>query len=320
MRAQPGGGPPGLENLPRPRALVVGGGGCLGAAHVGVGSALEEHGFVPDLVVGTSVGALNGAIVSAHPGEAAPWLREVWTHMTRRRIARLRMPYPHPVGGVFSSDGLRWLIDRAGLPASVEELPVPFRAVATDLASGGEVSMGRGDLVSALLASAAVPGVLPPVERDGRVLVDGGVIAYVPVLAALVCGAASVVALSSGPESWPLRPVLPPLRATAVAGRAGLLVLHHQIERDLQQVASTVPTVVVPTGIDDWPSPWDFSQADRLIATARDTARRFLAETPIEPTPGLYRAPGYDAGDPLSSAASAGGERPDRSADPRVPR
>ncbi|MDT7741719.1 MAG: hypothetical protein QOE59_797 [Actinomycetota bacterium] len=301
-----------LDRLPRPTALVVGGGGCLGAAHVGVGLALEDHGFVPDLVVGTSVGALNGAIVAAHPGQAAPWLQEVWTHTTRRRVIGMRVPFRRPAGGLFSSDGLRRLIDRAGLPATLEELPVPFRAVATDVVTGSEVSMGEGDLVSALLASAAVPGVLPPVERDGRVLVDGGVIAYVPVLAALQCGAASVVALSSGPESWPMRPELPPLRATAVAGRAGLFLLHHQIERDLQQVASVVPTVVMPTGIEDWPSPWDFSQGDRLIRTARAAARRFLDEAPIDAAPGLYRAPGYGPPEALSSAASAGGERTDR--------
>jgi NTE family protein len=308
---------PPLDRLPRPTALVVGGGGCLGAAHVGVGLALEEHGFVPDLVVGTSVGALNGAIVAAHPGQAAPWLQEVWTHTSRRRVVGPRVPRRGPPGGLFSANGLRRLIDRAGLPARVEDLPVPFRAVATDVATGGEVSMGHGDLVTALLASAAVPGALPPVERGGRLLVDGGVIAYVPVLAALQCGAASIVALSSGPESWPLRPTLPRRRAASIAARAGLFLLHHQIERDLQQVASRIPTVVVPTGIEDWPSPWDFSQADRLIRTARAAALRFLDEAPIDAAPGLYRTPGYGPAEALTSAASAGGERSDRSAGSR---
>jgi NTE family protein len=292
----------GLAHLPRPLALVVGGGGCLGAAHVGVGLALEDHGFVPDMVVGTSAGALNGAIVAAHPGEAAPWLRHVWTQMNRRRVLGPAFPRPGRTGGVFPADGLRRLIDHAGLPPRVEDLDLPFRAVATDLATGDEVAMGDGDLVSALLASAAVPGVLPPVEREGRLLVDGGVIAYVPVLAALRAGAASVVALSSGPESWPMRPTVPRLRATAIAGRAGLFALHHQIERDLWHAAASVPTVVLPTGIDEWPSPWDFSQADRLITTARDAAERFLQETAIAPSPGLYRVPGYGPHPPSAGA------------------
>jgi NTE family protein len=295
----------GLHHLPRPVAVVVGGGGCLGAAHVGVGLALEQHGFVPDLVVGTSVGALNGAIVAAHPGEAAPWLREVWSRMSRRQIFGPALPRPGRAGGMFSPAGLRRLIDGAGLPGRLEDMPVPFRAVATDVVTGDEVAMGEGDPVSALLASAAVPGVLPPVEREGRLLVDGGVIAYVPVLAALRWGAASIVALSSGPESWPMRPTPPPRRASAIAGRAGLFVLHHQIERDLQQAASRVPTVVLPTGIEQWPSPWDFSQADRLITTAEASARRFLEETPIGAAPGLYRVPGYGPPSPTDSAPGA---------------
>jgi NTE family protein len=70
----------------------------------------------------------------------------------------------------------------------------------------------------------------------------------------------------------------------------------------------------VPTGIEDWPSPWDFSQGDRLIRTARAAALRFLDGSPIDAAPGLYRAPGYDPAEPLTSAASAGGERQNRSA------
>ena len=110
---------------------------------------------------------------------------------------------------LFTDRGLRRLIARAGLPSRIEELAVPFTAVAMDLATGAEVLLDHGDLESALLASAAIPGILPPVDREGRTLVDGGVIAYVPVLAALQAGAASVVVLSTGPESWPLRPDRP---------------------------------------------------------------------------------------------------------------
>lgn len=300
-----------LADLPRPTALVIGAGGCLGAAQVGVGLALAEHGFVPDLVVGTSVGALNGSVVAAHPGEAASWLRHLWSHLRRRRVYGLGLRGRRPRGAVFSADGLRALIDDAGLPDRIEDLPVPFRAVATDLVSGREVSMSHGCLTSALLASAAIPGVLPPVERDGLVLVDGGVTAYVPVLAARRGGAASIVAVSSGPENWPLRPVRP-RRATSVAARADLFLLHHQIERDLHQVASTVPTVVMPTGIEDWPSPWDFSQADRLIATARAAAGRFLDSGAIGSAAGLYRTPDTERTSVPRTAALVGTGRPDR--------
>ncbi|WP_327138497.1 patatin-like phospholipase family protein (plasmid) [Streptomyces sp. NBC_01340] len=268
-------------------AVVVGAGGVLGAAHVGIGYALEQHGFVPDMIIGTSVGALNGAIAAAHPDKAAPWLDHVWTQLHRREV--------YPLGyrlfsraSIFTDRGLRRLIAGAGLPSRIEQLPVPFTAVATDLDTGDPVLLDHGDLESALLASAAVPGMLPPVEREGRVLVDGGVTAYVPVLAALQAGAASVVVVPTGPESSPLRPTTTRRRASAIAARAGLVLLHHQIERDLDEVSKHIPTVVLPTGIEAWPAPWDFRQTQRLISTASRTAGRFLDGLRIS-GPGLYR-------------------------------
>lgn len=276
----------GLHTLPRPVAVVVGAGGVLGAAHIGVGYALERHGFAPDMIIGTSVGALNGAIAAAHPHRAAPWLDHVWTQLRRRDVYPLG--YLSSRSSVFTDRGLRRLIARAGLPSRIEELEVPFAAVATDLISGDPVLLDRGDLESALLASAAIPGMLPPVDRAGRTLVDGGLIAYVPVLAALQAGAASVVVVATGPESSPLRPTVPRRRASAIAARAGLLLLHHQIERDLREVSRYIPTVVLPTGIEAWPAPWDFGQSQRLISTACRTAERFLDELRVS-GPGLYR-------------------------------
>ncbi|KQW10669.1 patatin-like phospholipase family protein [Streptomyces sp. Root369] len=286
----------GLHTLPRPVAVVVGAGGVLGAAHIGVGYALERHGFAPDMIIGTSVGALNGAIAAAHPHRAAPWLDHVWTQLRRRDVYPLG--YLSSRSSVFTDRGLRRLIARAGLPARIEELAVPFTAVATDLVTGAPVLLDRGDLESALLASAAIPGMLPPVDRAGRTLVDGGLIAYVPVLAALQAGAASVVVVATGPESSPLRPTIPRRRASAIAARAGLLLLHHQIERDLREVSQHVPTVVLPTGIEAWPAPWDFGQSQRLISTACLAAERFLNGLHIS-GPGLYRVDD-------SSAASGG--------------
>jgi NTE family protein len=279
-------------------AVVVGAGGVLGAAHVGVGYALEQRGFVPDMIFGTSVGALNGAIAAAHPDRAAPWLDHVWTQLRRREVYPLG--YLSSRASIFTDRGLRRLIARAGLPSRIEQLAVPFTAVAMDLVTGAPALLDHGDLESALLASAAIPGMLPPVDREGRTLVDGGVIAYVPVLAAQQAGAASVVVVSTGPESSPLRHTLPRRRASAIASRAGQLLLHHQIERDLHEVSKHIPTVVLPTGIEAWPAPWDFGQSQRLISTASLAAGRFLDGLRIS-GPGLYRAD-----DPRAASASPG--------------
>ncbi|MER6158172.1 patatin-like phospholipase family protein [Streptomyces sp. NPDC001868] len=305
--SSPPGGEPlsaGLRSLPRPVAAVVGAGGVLGAAHVGVGYALEQRAFVPDMIIGTSVGALNGAIAAAHADRAAPWLDHVWTRLRRREVYPLG--YLSSRASLFTDRGLRRLIARAELPSRIEQLAIPFTAVAMDLVTGAPVPLDHGDLESALLASAAIPGVLPPVVRGGRTLVDGGVVAYVPVLAALEAGAASVVVLSTGPESSPLRPVGPRMRAGAIASRAGLLLLRHQIERDLHEVSRHIPTVVLPTGIEAWPAPWDFGHTQRLISTASDTAGRFLDELHIR-GPGLYRVddpPATPAGPGEASTSS----------------
>ncbi|MGP4091340.1 patatin-like phospholipase family protein [Streptomyces sp. KR55] len=282
----------GLRALPRPVAAVVGAGGVFGAAHVGVGYALEQRGFHPDMIIGTSVGALNGAIAAAHPDRAAPWLDNVWTQLRRREVYPLG--YLSSRASVFTDRGLRRLIARAGLPSRIEQLAVPFTAVAMDLVTGASALLDEGDLESALLASTAIPGILPPVDREGRTLVDGGVIAYVPVLAAQQAGAASVVVLSTGPESSALSPVVPRRRVGAIAARAGLLLLHHQIERDLHEVSQHIPTVVLPTGIEAWPAPWDFGHSQRLISTAELTAGRFLDGLRIS-GPGLYRLDGPSA-------------------------
>ncbi|WP_249999230.1 patatin-like phospholipase family protein [Actinoplanes sp. M2I2] len=274
-------------SLPRPVAVAVGGGGVLGAAHVGAGYALERRGFIPDLIVGTSVGALTGAIAAAHPDDAAPWLERVWTGLRRRDV--FPFGYLSSRASVFADRGLRRLIAGAALPPLIEQLPIPFTAVAMDLADGAVAPLDRGDLVSALLASAAIPGVLPPVVRDGRTLVDGGVVAYVPVLAAWQAGAASVLALSIGPESGPLPAAVPRRRAGAIAARAGTLMFRHQIERDLREVSRHIPTVVLPTGIETWPAPWDLGQTRRLISSTAAAAGRFLDELDID-GPGLYRA------------------------------
>lgn len=298
--------PSGLGALPRPVAAVVGGGGVFGAAQVGVGYALERHGFVPDLIVGTSVGALNGAIVAAHPGTAASWLDHVWTTLRRRDV--FPFGYPSSRVSLFADRGLRRLIGRAGLPSRIEQLAIPFNAVAMDLVTGAQALLDRGDLESALLASAAVPGVLPPVLRENRMLVDGGVIAFVPVRAARLLGAASVVVLPTGPASWPLRPTIPRRRAGAIAARAGLLMWHHQIERDLHEVSEHIPTVVLPNGIEAWPSPWDFGHSRRLISTASSAAGRFLDRLEIS-GPGLYRA----EAPPMASSGADGAGSPSMS-------
>jgi NTE family protein len=189
--------------LPKPTAFVFGGGGSWGALHWGILRALAETDIRPDLVVGTSVGALNGAITAADPEHSAAILGQLWPSVTREQV------FP---GGVLSAlNTLRtsrgWLYDSANLAqylasrlpvSTIEELRIPYVAIATNFEDGTRVEIDSGDLKSALLASSAIPGIFPWIDRDGRRLVDGGLVSNVSTDVARQRGASSIVVLDCG--------------------------------------------------------------------------------------------------------------------------
>ncbi len=170
-------------------ALVLGGGGCRGYGHIGVIRVLEAHGLKPDLVVGSSAGSLVGALYAAG-------LRAVELEKIGERLRpNLLRDWIFPKLGLFSGDGIaRFIRERTGERA-IEALPTPFAAVATDLRRGDMVVLDRGDLGRAVQASSSAPGLLEPVLIGGRSLVDGNLVAPVPVDAARRLGAQRVVAV-----------------------------------------------------------------------------------------------------------------------------
>jgi len=184
-----------LAALPRARAasggiaLVLGGGGCRGYGHIGVIRVLEANGLKPDLVVGSSVGSLLGALYAS--GMRA---EELERHGERVNPNLLR-DWIFPKLGLFGGEGIaRFVRERVKAPA-IESLPLRFAAVATDLRSGEAVILERGDLGRAVQASSSAPGLLEPVRLAGRMLVDGNLAAPVPVAAARRLGARKVIAV-----------------------------------------------------------------------------------------------------------------------------
>lgn len=175
---------------PRQRvALVLGGGGCRGYGHIGVIRVLEAEGLKPDLVVGSSAGSLVGALYAA--GLRATDLER----LGERLKPNLLRDWVFPKLGLFGGDGIaRFIRERTGGRA-IEALPTRFAAVATDLRSGAMVVLDRGDLGRAVQASSSAPGLLEPVLIDGRHLVDGNLVAPVPVDAARRLGAGRVIAV-----------------------------------------------------------------------------------------------------------------------------
>jgi NTE family protein len=188
-------------------AFVFAGGAMLGSIQVGMLRVLFDAGIHPDLITGTSAGALNGAVIARDPrGDSVPRLAALWLTSRRSQVLPLR---PRALirgltgrsGHLTSNSGLREVIESHVPISRFEQARVPFHVVAADTATREKVVLSRGDLVTALLATTAIPGVYPPVRIAGRLLVDGGLAEDPPLGTAIERGATTVYVL---PVGWPL--------------------------------------------------------------------------------------------------------------------
>lgn len=188
--ADGGGGNGGLS---RPKiGLALGGGVARGWAHIGALRALKRYGIEPDVICGASVGAVVGGMMLAGKLDA---LEEWVLSLNRLRIVSyldLRIRSGGLIGGQRLINEMRRHIG----DVRIEDLPTPFAAVATDLITGHEVWLQEGGLSESLRASFSLPGVFPPVERDGRMLIDGALVNPVPVSVCRALGAQLVIAVN----------------------------------------------------------------------------------------------------------------------------
>jgi NTE family protein len=232
-------------------AFVFGGGGLLGAAEVGMVRALLERGVRPELVVGSSVGALNGLAVAAQPNlDTVARLTAVWTSLGARDIfsstlvgqmGNLLRHGTHLHG----NEGLRRLVADAAADTRIEQLPVPFQCVAACVETASAHWFTSGSVVDAVLASCAVPGLLPPYRIGERHFLDGGLVASVPISRAVDLGAERLFVLHVGRLD---RPLEPPTRPWEVALVAFEISRRHQFADDLARVPPGIEVHVLPTG------------------------------------------------------------------------
>lgn len=165
-----------------PTAFVLSGGASLGAVQVGMLQALEEHGITPDLIVGASVGALNGAFIAGRPGrQALEELANIWRSVRRKDVfpigpVRGALGYYGFRNSLVRPEALRRLVARYVSFSRLEEARILIHVVATEAMTGLDVVLSRGDAHDAVLASAAIPAVFPPVRVGDRDLIDGGVV------------------------------------------------------------------------------------------------------------------------------------------------
>jgi NTE family protein len=261
-------------------AFVLSGGGSLGAVQVGMLQALAERGIVPDLLVGTSAGALNAVFVASHGMSAASLetLARTWTALRRDDVFPLRAPQmvlalTGARDALCAGSGLESLVRRHVGNARLEDAPIPVHLVATDLLSGEEVLLSDGDTVSAVLASSAIPAVLPPVRRDGRTLVDGGLADNAAISQAIALGADRIVVLPTG---YACALPAPPTRPLAVAVQALSLLVQRRLITDVALYADQAELVVLPPLCPLRISAVDFRHAAELIRRARAGAGRWL--------------------------------------------
>lgn len=171
--------------------LALGGGAGLGWAHIGVIKALREEGIEADIVTGTSIGSIVGACVAA---DILDELEAIARDVTLKEMLQMS-EFGFSQGSLIGATKIEKRLREHFGTLAIEDMPKPFAAVAADLYSGQRVVFDEGDVVTALRASSAVPGVLPPVETDHMLLVDGGLVDPVPVSAARDLGADMIIAV-----------------------------------------------------------------------------------------------------------------------------
>lgn len=259
---------------------MLSGGGSLGAVQVGMLQALAARGVDPDLLVGTSAGAVNAAWVGGH-GMSADSLAELtglWAGLRRQDVFPVsprhvlsalmgRCPSLCPRSGLADL-----LVSHVGI-GDFSEAAVPLHLVATDLLSGEEVLVSAGDVTTAVLASTAIPGVLPPVAMGARYLVDGGVAHHAAVSQAVDLGATEIYVLPAG---YPCALERAPRSAVGVAVQALTLLIEQRLIAEVARYAGAVTIRVLPPLCPLVVSAVDFGHAVELVERGHRATAEWL--------------------------------------------
>ncbi|MDE2149314.1 MAG: patatin-like phospholipase family protein [Gammaproteobacteria bacterium] len=266
--------------MAKPRtAWVLAGGGSLGAIQVGMLKALVAAQVPCDAVVGASVGALNGAVLAARPdADGLADLERLWCSLRRNDVFPLSLPsvlrhWLSGTGAISSSGALRRLIGHALTIKRLQDTRIPLTVIATDLLNGEEIRLSECAIEPALMASAAIPAVFPPVHHDGRWLADGGIASHTPIAAAIAQDAERVLVLPTG-MSCALRE--PPRGVAAAALHALNLLIMRQVIDDIRRFGSAHKIAVVPPLCPLNVNIFDFSQTAGLIQRAEAATHTWL--------------------------------------------
>ncbi len=268
----------------KPTAFVLAGGGSFGAIQVGMMHSLAKHGVGADLVVGSSVGAINAAYYAGDPSlKGVLGLEAIWRSLKRHDVFpvtwRSLVSFLWRRDFLIPHDGIRKLVE-AHLPyRSLEDALLPVHIVTTDFTSGESVVLSEGSAVNAILASTAIPGAFTPVRYKNRFLADGAISSNTPVRIAVQKGAKRLIVLPAGHACAIEHP---PIGAVANALHALTLLIARQLVGELEGLASDIEYVVVPPLCPLVGSPYDFSRTDDHIERAVASTDAWLAHGGLE--------------------------------------
>lgn len=265
-------------------AFVFAGGGSFGAIQVGMMQALAAHGLRADLVVGSSVGAMNGAYYAGTPTlDGVRKLAEIWRGLTRHDVFPVSfhsfINFLWRRDFLISHDGVRNLIETHLPYKKLEDARIPVHIVTTDIVTGETVVLSEGSAVEAIVASTAIPGAFAPVKHNDRYLADGAISSNTPIRVAIEKGAQRLIIVPTG---FACAGNGPPVGAVATALHALTLLISRQMTIELEYLEPAIEYYVVPPLCPLVGSPYDFSRTDDHISRAVKSTEAWLADGGLE--------------------------------------
>jgi NTE family protein len=260
---------------------VLAGGASLGALQAGMLHALYERGISADLLVGTSVGALNAAFVASRPQTPATAreLARVWRGVEREDAFPVSLRTI--VGGLSGqrdhlvpTRGLRQIVRRHVELHDLGDAATPLHVVAFDISAADEALLSEGPALEAIVAACSIPGILPPVAIGDKLLIDGGVVNNTPIAQAVELGAERIYVL---PTQEPYARPDPPRTALDAAVYGLGLLVGSRLDADVARYRDDVELIVLPATNSEHVQPTDFDHSSRLVADAHAGARKALA-------------------------------------------
>jgi NTE family protein len=255
-------------------AFVFAGGGSFGAIQVGMLQSLVAHGLTADMVVGSSVGALNGAFYAGDPTvKGIERLAKIWRGLTRQDVFPMSfwtlLIFLWRRDFLISHDGVRKLVDDHIPFGKLEEAPIPIHIVTTDIISGDSIVLSEGSTAEAIVASTSIPGAFSPIRYKNYFLADGAISSNTPVRVAVAKGARRLIVLPTGHAC---ANDAPPVGAVANALHALTLLIARQLVNELENLGPHIEYYVVPPLCPLVGSPYDFSRtSDHIDRAARAT-------------------------------------------------